>query len=783
MPLVYFCREGAVSRTIRKSEDLPVVDEFSPADQGKSAVVMGTGIKKGNPRTVKGSGIFFMRNSFLTIVCMLILTIPGALSAQSTVKVTGRVLDARTGTPLNDAHVSVTGTGFGAVTDALGRYSIENVPAGEYRLRVSYVGYKTELSEWIRIESDHITTLDFFLTVQPIESEELVVEAAPYRAENVIDATAAMEIITREEIELGGYQSVGEALQGASGIFVRSTGGAGGQQTVSIRGSKSEHVMVVLDGVRVSKPHGGPADLSMIPVSAVDKITIVKGGNSAAFGADALGGVVYIETGAPDDAPLRQIRGQAGSFGSKNMQGALGRSWNRVQFSGNYEYRISDGDFSYRGADGARNIRKNADISMHNAFGKMRYAGDRQALSLSGFYTASRRGLPGFIYNLSGDARSDDSQKIINVQYDRKQSGSVDLRFSSSYNGYSDEDKQESYPPYHTRHKSYSINNQAQARIHWTGHISTIAGISHRVDEGELNFRRMVNSEPGIKTNRISSVHIYNEYSRPMKILLRNITWVTALWYSHVHNRKGYMSPKIGFSGLLAGPFAPRLKVNWSKSFHLPDFYDMYYEGYRTMGNPDLRPETGNSIDAGCALSFSFMGTGSLEGSYFRNDVKDLIHWRQQFDGVFYPVNLSKALIYGSEWKGEWHFPENLLSVKANYTYMKALNKTGDRTTDGKILTNRPVHMASVQGSLNLKSLTFSCRRRHVSRRYVREANSKWIPPYSVTDVFISMDIPLDKANIHTHFGMYNIGDISYTIVERAPMPGREIRLTMECTF
>src|SRR3989339_1771354 len=113
----------------------------------------------------------------ITILSLFLLAaVPAAIFAQSPVKITGIVTDRETGKPLPGANISVAGTGFGAVADEEGRYSLLDLPSGEYRLQVSFIGYRTELTRWIRIEPDHVVIQDFRLAVLPVQGEEIVVE-------------------------------------------------------------------------------------------------------------------------------------------------------------------------------------------------------------------------------------------------------------------------------------------------------------------------------------------------------------------------------------------------------------------------------------------------------------------------------------------------------------------------------------------------------------------------------------------------------------------------------
>jgi len=94
-------------------------------------------------------------------------------------------------------------------------------------------------------------------------------------------------------------QSIADLLAFQKGITVHQHGGQGSAATLNIRGigaGKAEQILVLLDGIRLNAARGLGADLSQIPLSIVEKIEVIRGGESALYGADAVGGVINIVT-------------------------------------------------------------------------------------------------------------------------------------------------------------------------------------------------------------------------------------------------------------------------------------------------------------------------------------------------------------------------------------------------------------------------------------------------------------------------------------------------------
>ena len=101
-----------------------------------------------------------------------------ALSAQSTGKVEGHVLDVQ-GAAIPNATVLITGTSYSAKSDARGYYFIENIPAGTVQIEARYVGYKPRAMAQLRVLAGQtISKLDFVLESSPVQLQEITVTAA-----------------------------------------------------------------------------------------------------------------------------------------------------------------------------------------------------------------------------------------------------------------------------------------------------------------------------------------------------------------------------------------------------------------------------------------------------------------------------------------------------------------------------------------------------------------------------------------------------------------------------
>jgi hypothetical protein len=171
----------------------------------------------------------------------------------------------------------------GAQTDFDGFYSIKPVPPGKYDVRVTYVGYQPSLTQGVVIAADKSSFLDV-----KISNEEGVnlgeVEVKSYKVPLIAkDNTTTSTTLTREEIANLPTRSVTGIVSTAAG-----TSGSNDGKSISIRGSRENGTVYIIDGVRVR----GSLQL---PPSAIEQMDVMVGGVPAKYG-DVSGGVINITT-------------------------------------------------------------------------------------------------------------------------------------------------------------------------------------------------------------------------------------------------------------------------------------------------------------------------------------------------------------------------------------------------------------------------------------------------------------------------------------------------------
>jgi outer membrane receptor protein involved in Fe transport len=200
----------------------------------------------------------------------------------------GRVLDAlkpKEGIPFANVVIEKEGVQKGGTTtDIDGKYKFGALAPGKYDLKVSYVGYNTEVVKGVVITADKSQFLDIKMSSGVNLSEINVVDyEVPLISK---DETSTGGTVTREEIAALPTRDVNSIAATTAGVFQADEGGA-----LNIRGSRSSSTEYFIDGIRVR----GSTNL---PNAAIEQTTVITGGIPAQYG-DATGGIINITTRGP----------------------------------------------------------------------------------------------------------------------------------------------------------------------------------------------------------------------------------------------------------------------------------------------------------------------------------------------------------------------------------------------------------------------------------------------------------------------------------------------------
>ncbi|MFN4144219.1 MAG: SusC/RagA family TonB-linked outer membrane protein [Runella sp.] len=230
--------------------------------------------------------IYFQKSAkfFCLALCLLL---SHWVMAQSR-KVTGKITDGETGSPMPGVTVLVKGSNAGANTDASGTYSI-NVP-DKSTLVFSFVGYGTQ-----EVVVGNRSTINITLMADTKALQEVVVTG--YAAQAKKDITGAVAVVDVKEMKKVNASNIGDQLQGRiAGVQVASSGDPGSVAFVRVRGIGSinqNEPLYVVDGVPVQNE----SNLNFLNPNDIESIQVLKDAASASiYGSRAANGVIVVTT-------------------------------------------------------------------------------------------------------------------------------------------------------------------------------------------------------------------------------------------------------------------------------------------------------------------------------------------------------------------------------------------------------------------------------------------------------------------------------------------------------
>ena len=252
----------------------------------------------------------------ISLLLTLLLTAFSA-HAQNTGALSGRVIDNTTNRPLEAANIILLGTTMGTSTTKDGTFLLEHIPAGEYRLVASYVGYAAHRQNII-IQNSATLNLDIALEPALIPGQPVFVTALRAKER---ETPATFSSLSNEEIQYRyTYQDIPLLLaELPSTTFYSESGNGLGYNYISIRGFDQRRLSVMINGI----PQNDPEDHSVywldFPdlLASTEDIEVQRGAGSAFYGPPAIGGSVNLVTSSFSLTPKISLEAGRGSYATE----------------------------------------------------------------------------------------------------------------------------------------------------------------------------------------------------------------------------------------------------------------------------------------------------------------------------------------------------------------------------------------------------------------------------------------------------------------------------------
>lgn len=451
------------------------------------------------------------------------------------------------------------------------------------------------------------------------ESRLPPVQVTASRVELGIDDTlASVSVITREDIANSQAPDVLELLRRVPGLDLARTGGSGASTSVFMRGTNSNHVLVLIDGVRVASVNTGGFAWEHLPLDQIERIEIVRGPRAAYWGSDAIGGVISITT-RKDAGPTASAR--AGRWGRYALAAGYGFGDETTSFT------ITAGAESLEGFNATRpgNFSFDPDTDGY----------DNRNLSLRGSHAFGSQRLGFSAYATRAD-----------VEFDRGETDARNEALALTLSGPLGERWNHELV---LGHGGERLDTPAFAQRFDTER--TQFDWIHRVALGDT-LRSVFGynglDERGGNRNTATARDIYRK-SRRHHALFASLQGDPAPFHYEIALRRDDSSQYGGANtAQVAGGLAfesGRVYASWGQGFRAPNFNELYSPGFggSFAGNPDLEPERSRSVEIGATLA---LGESRFSIAAYDTTVRNLIAFQGPRSQA---ININRAEIDGIE--------------------------------------------------------------------------------------------------------------------------------------
>lgn len=614
--------------------------------------------------------------------------------------------------------------------------------------------------------------------LQEFALEDMVVTASRVPTQKV-DTPADISVITKEEIADQNYASASDALRAIPGVNVLGSGAKGssmGQDKILLNGD--ERVLVLVDGRRMNLGSSGNSSADWLPpVNAIERIEVLKGGGSALYGTDAVGGVINV------------IMKKGSDIGNHVTIKAAGGNWNAEQYaisaSGSTDSGLGlivsatkerRGEYKFKNANGKSQLLKNSGYDDTGVIVKLdQKVGEDNRIGVNFEHINADGGSP---FGYSGFGNTDSHKRISNnvaLRYDWNES-SDERGYVQVYKNYQHAHFRSPVASRQSNFTDSTIGIEAQQNFKFSDTDEMTAGLEYyktTVDNNALyTGKRDINNKAIFAENRW-------EFAP---------TWQlnAGLRYDHHSKYGSEVTPKVALNKKFDEN--SNVYLSWGRVFNAPTTDDLFWHQvdssqwgtFYTYGDPNLKPEKGYVWTFGGNTKLN--EKTSLSANVFYSKITDAIDWDYtSVPNYTLAVNVNKEKRRGLELSLNHDFDDNL-SAYASYTYVQVKQDKGKGFT--KDLTTKPnIYRAGLKYknadwlfTLNANAVTGQSEKNFVDSSYFTlDLGAQ----YKINDnakLFIN-GYNLTNARYAEFGGLYKNGEAKY------PMAGRSFIIGAEYTF
>jgi vitamin B12 transporter len=596
-----------------------------------------------------------------------------------------------------------------------------------------------------------LACLSSYATAELTDQPDTVVVTATRIPTPEEQVASSITVVTADDIAARQLQTLPDVLKQVPGLNLVQTGGPGGQTSVFMRGTNSNHTKVLVDGIDVSDPSnpGGAFDFGQFLTQDIQKVEILRGPQSGLYGSDAIGGVINIITKSGSGPAQFNAGVEAGSFDTFNQTGGVSGSLDQFHYAANIEH-FHSGETPVTPLDLLAPGEKRIDDYYDNltASSKLGFnVTDNFDLGLVARYTDAHLRLTGenednFPADFPDSAQSENNTL---QTYARATAhllsfaGALEQTLGAAYSNIKSSDFSPEFPRSDTFGERVKYDWQGIIKLETDEKL--VLGAEHQRDE--------------ITAPISASTSIDSGYAELQSSFGDRLFDTISLRYDDNDRFGGKVTYRFAPAYLITET-GTKLKASVGSGFKAPTLNQLFQSSpaFDFFANPNLKPESSVGWDLGFeqALLADRLRFGA---TYFHNNIKNLIDDNADFTTE---INVGRAVTQGVESFAAYQ-PIQALTFRLDYTYTEAMDEIADQE-----LLRRPKHKGSLSAawqatsrwSLNASVLSVSSWVDGNRDFSVPRLNA---PPYTTVDMAAAYEV---NRNLSVYGRVTNLLDRHY---------------------
>jgi vitamin B12 transporter len=523
-----------------------------------------------------------------------------------------------------------------------------------------------------------------------------IVVSSPTTIPTPVDQIASsVTVITAADIERDQRRTVPDALATVPGLNIVQTGGPGGQTSIFMRGTNSNHTKVLIDGIDVSDPSNPNRsfDFGQLLTNDIERIEVLRGPQSGLYGADAIGGVISVTTKKGEGPAKLTGLVEGGSFDTFNQNSSLSGSEGRFNYSFNVAHFHSNStpvtppDLLPPGRKVINDIYDNWTLSSRLGAD----LSENVAVNWVGRYTDGKLHFTGDDFSTFPSVPNAEQSFQTAHQFFTRGEAVVSLfddRFKNYFGlAYTDHENWNKSPDTAFGITPATWNSGDRIKGDWRGVIAVMPGQTLVVGVDQELERLATETLKAQNGNKGAYVEIQSEFAKRFFLVANARIDDNDSFGTHGTYR---VAPAVIVPGT-----ETKLKASVGTGFKAPTLNQLFvsFPDFAFFANPNLKPEESFGYDAGFEQPL-FNDRVRFGATFFHNDIKNLI--ATAFDSTTFTstsINVGRATTEGVEAFAAATITAQF-RVRGDYTYTKAID-----ADTGLELLRRPKHKASVTAS------------------------------------------------------------------------------------